>query len=93
MAPGEIERLKDCSLEMLEKTRAETGCISYSFARALDDPNTMMIQECWEDAEALDAHMKSAHMAGFNKAISQADILGADIKRYDSEKESVLMGG
>ena len=69
---GELDRLHDVAITMLEETRKEEGCISYCFSRAMEDPNLMRIAEVWESQEALDAHGKSAHMATFNQALGGA---------------------
>ena len=92
LAAGEIDKLHDAAAEMLEKTRAEKGCVEYTFARSLDDPDTLRIAECWESEAALDAHGKSEHMAAFNKAMGGAQILGISLKRYKADDGTTLMG-
>lgn len=89
---GELDRLHDVAITMLEETRKEEGCISYCFSRAMEDPNLMRIAEVWESQDALDAHGKSAHMATFNQALGGAKILGVSVKAYPAEAGKTLMG-
>lgn len=89
---GELEKLHDAAIAMLEETRKEAGCISYTYSRALEEPDVMRIAEIWESQEALTAHSQSAHMAAFNQAIGGAKILGASIKSYPAEAGQTLLG-
>ena len=54
--------------ELVQKTRLEKGCISYSLYESLDDPNIVTMLEEWESKEALDTHIKTEH---FTRIIPQ----------------------
>jgi quinol monooxygenase YgiN len=92
LAPGEIDRLHEKALWMMEQTRAENGCLSYCFSRAMEEPDTLRIAERWESQGALDAHAASDHMAEFNAAMGGATILGASLKSYEAEEKAKLLG-
>ena len=92
LAPGEIDRLHDKALWMMEETRKEAGCLGYAFSRALEEPDVLRIAERWESQEALDAHAASDHMAEFNKTMGGAKILGASLKSYTAEEARTLLG-
>jgi len=47
--------------ELVEKTRKEDGCISYSLFKDIKDNSIMTMIEEWESKEALDKHMKTEH--------------------------------
>jgi quinol monooxygenase YgiN len=47
--------------ELAEKTRLETGNISYTIYQSESDPNTLILHERYMDAAALEAHKNSAH--------------------------------
>ena len=47
--------------ELVQKTREENGCISYSLFRDTKDSTILTMIEKWESQEALDAHMKTKH--------------------------------
>lgn len=92
LAAGEMDRLHDAAVTMLEETRKEDGCISYTYGRAVDEPDVMQITEIWESQEALTEHSNSAHMAAFNQAMGGAKILGISVKSYPAEAGKTLLG-
>jgi len=92
MEAGELDRLHDVAVTMIEETRKEEGCISYAYGRAMEEPDVMRIAEVWESQDALTAHMQSAHMATFNQALAGAKILGVSVKSYPAETSKTLMG-
>lgn len=54
---------------MLTPTRAEAGCIQYALNQEIDTPVRFVMVERWRDAQALDAHLASAHMAQLLSAL------------------------
>ena len=48
---------------MVEASRAETGCIEYSYAEDVLDRGLIHVKERWKDRATLDEHFKSAHLA------------------------------
>ena len=53
-------------IELLEKlsteTRAEKGCLDYSYYQAIDNPLTISSIEIWENCEAEAAHWETPHI-------------------------------
>ena len=60
---GHEEALAARLRAMVEETRKEAGCILYDLQRAHDDPREFIMVEYWRDAEAVELHDASAHMA------------------------------
>ena len=85
LATGEFDKVAGEARAMVAATNAEDGCIHYSFARDIGDPDLIHIAERWRDGEALGAHGKSAHMAEFNKAMGSVQREGADLWLYSAE--------
>ena len=85
LATGEFDKVADQARTMVAATNAEPGCIHYSFARDIGDPDLIHIAERWSDAEALAAHGKSPHMAAFNQAMGRVTREGADLWLYNAE--------
>jgi quinol monooxygenase YgiN len=81
--PDQREPAIAAALEMMEQTHKEKGCISYTFSADLSDPGEFRIFEEWESQEALDAHMKSPHMAKFQGAMGGFGIRGMRLQRYE----------
>jgi quinol monooxygenase YgiN len=92
LAPGEIERFRPAGIEMIAETSKEAGCIAYSFANDIADPNKVHIIERWESEEALARHFETPHMRKFNGALATAKILKADAKIYSGEQVRPLLG-
>jgi quinol monooxygenase YgiN len=43
--------------ELMRKSRAENGCLEYTFSADPLDPTRVLLFERWETQEALDAHL------------------------------------
>ena len=91
LAAGEFDKVADEARAMVAETNAEDGCIHYSFARDIGDPDLIHIAERWRDAEALGAHGKSAHMRTFNQAMGSVTREGADLWLYSAEEVRKLL--
>lgn len=85
LAAGEFDKVADEARTMVAATNAEPGCIHYSFACDIGDPDLIHIAERWTDSEALTAHGASAHMKVFNKAMAGVTREGADLWLYSAE--------
>ncbi|CDE10168.1 antibiotic biosynthesis monooxygenase [Clostridium sp. CAG:354] len=64
---GENESAKKFAKEMVEKglverVRAEKGNQKYEYFFPMDDPETVLLIDRWENQEALDEHHKSPMM-------------------------------
>ena len=64
---GENESAKKFAKEMVEKglverVRAEKGNQKYEYLFTMDDPETVLLIDRWENQEALDEHHKSPMM-------------------------------
>jgi quinol monooxygenase YgiN len=81
--PAKREPAIAAAVEMMRETQQEKGCISYTFSADLSDPGEFRIFEEWESQEALDAHMKSPHMARFQAAMGGFGVRGMQVQRYE----------
>jgi quinol monooxygenase YgiN len=89
---GEIERLRQAFADNIAATRAEEGCIAYSYAVDLADPNLLHISEQWRDEAAVEAHMTAPHMGPFMAALGAAKIEALSVKSYDATYLKTLLG-
>jgi quinol monooxygenase YgiN len=69
-------------LQMVEATRAEPGCLEYSFAFDAVDDHLLRIFEVFVDEAALAAHRASPHMARWRAAMPELGISGRDMSEY-----------
>jgi quinol monooxygenase YgiN len=88
---GGADRIRAAGIAMVAATLAEEGCIDYSFASDLADPDLIRIAEGWADEAALGAHSKSAHMATFNQVMGAEGIVAADLKLYSATEVKQLL--
>jgi quinol monooxygenase YgiN len=90
-APGEIDKFAEAARIMVEATHQEKGCLHYSFARDMANPDILRIAERWTDDAALDAHLTSPHMAAFGAGLAQVERIGADIRLYNGDEVRRIM--
>ncbi len=91
LGTGEFAKMKDAAQAVVAATLAEDGCLHYSFAQDIGDPDLIRISERWASQEALAAHSASAHFGAFQKAMAAARVEGADLRLYSAEEVSKLM--
>lgn len=68
-APGKRDDLVAAALEVTTATRADDGCVSYSFAADLENADTISSVEVWRDQAALDAHLEHEHTQQFLRRV------------------------
>jgi quinol monooxygenase YgiN len=59
--PGSEEAAAEHFRALVEGSRAEPGCRTYTVHRAIDDPRTFFIYELYDDMAALETHRTSPH--------------------------------
>jgi quinol monooxygenase YgiN len=69
-APGSEADLKAALETLVPPTRAEAGCVSYFLHVSAVDPAVFVTVETWTSQAALEAHMKSEHLAAAGKAMA-----------------------
>ena len=76
---------------MIEASRAEEGCVDYSYAADILDSSTMHIIEKWVNEAALAAHFQTPHMATFQKALGDLDVQIIEVLKFQSDDGAPLM--
>lgn len=66
-----IEALKSAIATMEQESRAEPGCLDYTFSVELNRPHVIRITEKWASLEALTEHFRTPHMAAFREAMGR----------------------
>ncbi|WP_336987673.1 putative quinol monooxygenase [Altererythrobacter aquiaggeris] len=79
---AEQDKAMEAISALVSATRQEVGCISYSFARDLLDPDIVRISEEWASEDALKAHGQQPHMAEFGKVAATLGITARALNRY-----------
>jgi quinol monooxygenase YgiN len=60
--PAELAASKAHMLTMLAASRADDGCLSYSYAEDVAEPGLIRVFETWRDRESLDLHLQAPHL-------------------------------
>ena len=68
-----------------EAIRAEAGNLRYQYFQPLDDPETVLLIDCWQDQAAIDAHHASPMMAQL-AALREKYDLHMTVERFVSEE-------
>ncbi len=73
LPPEKLGEARPAMASMITASRAEPGCIEYSYAQDVLDAGLIHVTEVWRDRAALDEHFRSAHIALWRKLGSAGD--------------------
>lgn len=79
--PAQREQAIAHAVKMMEATRKEDGCHSYTFYGDLTDPGLFFVFEEWASLEHLAAHFETEHMAQWRKNMANITQEG-NVYRY-----------
>jgi quinol monooxygenase YgiN len=82
---GKLEGARAAMELMIEASRAEPGCIAYSYAQDLLDPETIHVVEQWRDRQALTDHFATPHMAEWRGVMGSLGLTGRDLKLFEAD--------
>ncbi|WP_027056806.1 putative quinol monooxygenase [Mesorhizobium erdmanii] len=68
LPPDRLEDAKPAMERMISGSRAEDGCLEYSYARDVLDAGLIRVTEVWRDKASLDAHFRSPHIADWRSS-------------------------
>ncbi len=88
--PGNLAGLKPHMEAMLAASRAEDGCITYSYAEDVAEPGLIRVFEAWRDQGAIDAHFKTAHMAAWRAAWPSFGVSDRQLFAYEIASQRAL---
>lgn len=89
MDPNQREAYLASRLELMRISRAEQGCIEYTFAADPLDPGRVVLFEKWASQEDLDAHLAAIPAPS---AAPQVEPTTSSIVVYDAVGERPLRG-
>ncbi len=82
----DIDAIREAIATMETASRAEPGCLEYTFSVELNQPEVLLVTERWESMEALAAHFQSPHMAAFQAAIAEYQPKDMQVNFYDAQE-------
>lgn len=79
---GEKENFLQSVKELIEKSRQESGCISYSLFEDINDDSVLTFIEEWKDIKAIEEHNNSEHFKTLFLPLEQFCIGKSEINVY-----------
>jgi len=64
-----IEETKQAALAIVEKSRAEDGCINYDIHQSIEDETLFFWHETWKNKAALDEYFATPFFGEFFKTV------------------------
>lgn len=87
--PAVVAKALPAVMTLVQATRSEDGCIDYHFSEEIGSPGTIRVFERWTDRAALEKHLQTQHVAQWNKAAEQFDIVRRTLVTYEGVAEPV----
>ncbi|MFZ4746301.1 MAG: putative quinol monooxygenase [Sphingomonas sp.] len=83
MAPDSLDAARPAMAAMIAASRAEPGCLAYSYAEDVLEPGLIRVNERWSGREALSAHFKAPHIAAWRSAWATLGITDRNLWLYE----------
>ncbi len=83
LPPENLPAARPFIARMVAASRAEPGCVAYSFAEDLEEPGLLRIFEVFRDREAQQAHAASQHMKDWRATWGDLGIGDKQITHYE----------
>ncbi len=80
----DLQQVLALSLEHVQRSRAEPGCISHAVHQHVEDPLTVVFLETWRDRQALAVHFAVPSSQRFVRAVSALAAAPPTIDIYEA---------
>jgi len=80
---GNLPDARAAMRAMIEASRAEEGCLGYSYAEDMLEPGLIRVTEMWRDQAALDRHFRSDHIAAWRASWPALGLGDRDLRKYE----------
>lgn len=90
LPPENLTALKPHMSTVLAASRAEDGCVTYSYAEDVAEPGLIRVYEVWRDQAAIEAHFKAPHMAPWRAACAEHGVSDRKLVAYETTAERAL---
>ena len=84
LTSGSFDQIRPHMLVMIAASRAEKGCIDYTYARDVVDADTIRVFEIWNSQEDLDRHFTMPHLKAWRSALGEIGIERRELSVYPS---------
>jgi len=86
LAPDKLGGALKAMERMVSASRAEEGCMAYSYAQDLLDSETIHVIEMWRDREAVQDHLATPHIAEWRRVMGSLGLNGRDLKMFETDE-------
>ncbi len=88
--PEKVNTFLEATKSLVEKSRAEAGCISYTLYQDPQDKTKFFVFEEWKNQAAVDFHFATEHFKKLGEDLNECGSAPAVITIYDSTAETKL---
>ena len=88
--PDKVDTFLAATKSLVEKSRAEEGCISYTLYQDPQDKTKFLFFEEWKNQAAVDFHFSTEHFQKFGETLNECASAPAIITVYDSSAEKKM---
>ena len=76
---------RDAMERMITASRAEEGCLAYSYAEDILEPGLIHVAERWKDEAALKRHWKSEHLVQWRATWATLGFRDRNLQLYEAQ--------
>lgn len=88
--PDRLNQARPAMAKMMAASRAEDGCLAYSYALDVEDPGLLRVFEIWRDGPAFEAHTRAPHLAEWRAAWPAIGLSDRRLVRYEVSGQTPL---
>jgi quinol monooxygenase YgiN len=90
LPPGRLAEAREAMARVIEATRAEPGCLAYSYAEDTLEPGLIRVTEVWESRPQLTAHFAAPHMKRWVEERAALGLTDRQIAAYELGEREAL---
>lgn len=80
---GDFPRIRDAAFAQMSASRAEPGCLEYTYSLDVADACVMRVFERWESRAALEEHFTRPHMLPCRAALAGVGIVERNLHAHE----------
>jgi quinol monooxygenase YgiN len=84
---GKVEEFKNLAEELIDESRKESGCISYSLNQDINNKNILTFIEKWESKEDIEIHNNSSHFTRIVPKLGELRV-SSEVNLYERVKKN-----
>lgn len=78
-----LDEARPIMQQMIEASRAEDGCIDYTYSQDILDASLIHVKELWRDRVSLDKHFMSDHIGDWRSEWPKLGITDRNLMLYE----------